>query len=222
MFGFIAGLSSSGGSIKKTVDGGVTWTEVDKGGSKDILYYTVTFSDDLHGVASGTALSSSPEVYTSDGGSTFASGVSLDHYFASVVTDSGPIIGGGPLSFALVGAWGPLRGVGVTSDGGATWKHVEVVDPMGLPVAYGSFPSQEVWYVAGGTEPSTDAASSSSVSVGRLPHRLSSGSLRSFSDGFPPGSSSSGTPGYAATVMKTTDGGNTWSNVFSDVGRGWK
>ncbi len=104
-----------------------------------------------------------------------------------------------------------VNGVAFSGDTGATWDVSSV--PAG-DARYGAFPSAQTWYVSSGMW--ADAAT-----VGQqvpLSSRLSVNKEESLVFNDKPHSlkkSASGATGWFGAVSKTTDGGKTWSQVFS-------
>lgn len=157
--GYIGGWSAY---FAKTINGGVSWTPQNPG--SDIWYYTdVVFKDATHGVVTASTNSSGGGVYfTSDGGTTWATGTGLsgvpykvcyvtgDTYF--LVTNGGDIqksTNGGLSWVTVYAAGGMLLGIDFynsttgmaagedgrilkTFDGGVTWQ--QQITAFGQPL----------------------------------------------------------------------------------------
>lgn len=121
--------------------------------------------------------------------------------------------------FALVGSFltktskGPssVAGVAISEDSGLTWRISQIDVPVGY-ARYGAFPSDKVWYVSNGIW-----ADSASVDG---EHRLSRGytvTKSGVKQSMPVRSVNETVTatGWFGSIQKTTDGGLTWSEVFS-------
>ena len=149
----------------------------------------------------------------------------------------------GTTSIGVAGAAGDKNGVSVSTNGGATFT-VHDASPgldatKGQTARYASYPSATTWYVSAGSWANAGAMNKAIVGKRRctlgpngedrgtvqklLSDRvgvcdgggyevLSHDELLSFNTG-------NTTDGYHAAIAKTTDGGKTWTNVFTDNGR---
>ncbi len=150
------------------------------------------------------------ELYSNNGGTTWANsrgggGTRSVHPFANDNTGK---------KFGLSGVFGGKQGVAVSSDGGVSFKRYPI-NALFTEARYGAFPSATTWYVAAGEWPE-DAAQPA-----RNPRRKS---IFQDKDGhFPRAFKRTPLPklggnmtGYMAQIVKTTDGGNTWTTLFAE------
>jgi len=124
--------------------------------------------------------------------------------------------------YAFVGDFGDDRGVSFSVDNGFTWRRSNApCRPFPIQCRYGSFVNQQTWYVSGGNFPrnldttaenvtyhSEHFAYSTERSKVRVYHGLFKSQAPSLND-------------YTAYVWKTSDGGQTWSTVFSAIEQGY-
>jgi hypothetical protein len=119
----------------------------------------------------------------------------------------------------LFGLTGNINGVGavaVSADQGVTWStsDIETTPPLinSQDVRYASFPTADTWYATAGFW-GDDTSSNSEVGGRRLSRGLKIGADGKMSTVQPTSTYS----GAWATVVKTTDGGSTWTTVFNDT-----
>jgi hypothetical protein len=105
-----------------------------------------------------------------------------------------------------------INGVAHSADLGQTWS-VKAV-PAGS-VRYGSFPTADTWYVTSGMWPAYSSTEgdhvyqfSSKLNVDKKTAKFYMSNSTSVTKG-------KGTTGYWGKISKTSDGGETWSTVFS-------
>lgn len=118
--------------------------------------------------------------------------------------------------FALVGTWAvtdpdskkPLSvsGVATSTDAGKTWS-VSTSVPPGY-ARYGAFPTETTWYVSSGMW----GESAKATKQHQLTERIVGGS---FAERDLKASTNMSATGWFGAVSKTTDGGKTWTQVFS-------
>lgn len=84
------------------------------------------------------------------------------------------------------------------------------------PARYGSFPSSDVWYVTGGSWPSTDEVVEGTYHdiSAKLRYHADKGKFEQREQTRKDDVNST----YTALIAKTTDGGNTWVEQFYDEG----
>jgi len=225
--GFVAvGANGVGAMIYKTINGGKTWKKTSD--AFELMVLDVT-SDGQY-VATMGALSAE---YSQDGGSTFNDS-----------TVSGVGIGAGqcirnlgahddPDGFVMVGQFGLFtsdNGIAISTDGGATYTPFNVTQLV-TGTRYGAFPTNQTFYVNGGQWPgegsddssgsgSGSSSSSSSATFKQITARTGvtmtkNGPRYTFQQPTFSGRSTQGTNGsYVAQIVKSSDGGNTWSSVF--------
>ena len=156
------------------------------------------------------------QVFVSQDGKTFSTAQGVEG-----ISQASYIYGDNKDSFALVGTWivkgtkvpTSVSGVATSRDKGLTW---EVSNPVPVgSVRYGAFPSEQTWYISSGmwgedpvpevrkfsSRLSIDSKTSQFV-INNEPSKLKS-------------KSASEPTGWFGAVSKTTDGGKTWTQVFS-------
>lgn len=122
--------------------------------------------------------------------------------------------------FASAGSWSAggvvgANGVVVSSDNGASFMayNAASLNTSTEPARYAAFPSDSVWYVSAGIWPMDD------VKVSEHSRRLTSRIVAAPTGHtlLPPRSRSvtDEPTGYTGAIAKTTDGGATWTNVFT-------
>eukprot|EP01040_Poterioochromonas_malhamensis_P010200 gene10200-11091_t len=159
-------------------------------------------------------------VFTSnDGGSTYTAVDGLGG-----ACQSANLYGPDREYFALVGTWAvsnpdskvptSVSGVATSTDGGKTWTVSSSVPPG--YARYGAFPTENTWYVSSGIwgESALKASKTSRKFQfsERFEHSVSGQSL--LDSRFKAGANMTET-GWFGAVSKTTDGGKTWTQVFS-------
>jgi len=104
------------------------------------------------------------------------------------------------------------NGVGISVDGGQNFKFINV-SALVTDARYVAFPSRNVWYISAGMWGSTEPKNAS------VAHELSAhinvhkNGKKSFSKRV-----LAPTPGWIAQIVKTKDGGQTWTSSFVDEG----
>jgi hypothetical protein len=211
--GYLAGADSgSGNFIKETTDGGQTFQDLALGSCNPSIMLDVMMGDATTGVTSGLGIGSTPTCVTSDGTSfkpANEKGLVVTCQSAELIQGSQGIQG---QSFGLTGSFGKTNGVSTSTDGGVTWTNRDISEPTGLLARYGSFPSATTWYVAAGDFPTNNTKSRDHS------YFYSNAKDGKFTQSFF-GEKSVGDAGWGASIMKTTDGGKTWAQVFNDTGR---
>jgi hypothetical protein len=205
-----AGYSSGGSTILKTTDGGTTFSKIKTANDTLILLGTASLSADeafAGGILSGE--------YTLNGGE---GGMKR-----SLLIGGGQSIEAfGTKSYAVVGE----NQVAISTDSGILFedKKLTGVDTKTFPGRYGSYPSDSVIYVSAGQFPTTEDAKDSDYEIvfrrterheirrntttGELyTHWYNMDDLKNFKDGQ-----------YTGAIFKSTDGGSSWTTVFSNTG----
>ena len=108
--------------------------------------------------------------------------------------------------FGLVGNWGNMSSpsfyaVAVSTDGGASFTTYDITNDMKVEPIYASFPSATVWYVSGGENMITQ----SSKRYGKRTDAKRAARRNSDNVKFP--------AAYVGQVIKTVDGGTSWTTV---------
>jgi hypothetical protein len=136
----------------------------------------------------------------------------------------------GASSYAATGE-DPLNngnGVSVSTNGGANWKWYNATI-LKTFARYGAFPSASTWYISAGEWPENHNAAGDDT-YRRLTSRIhitqkskTELGIRHFnaaerSADFEAETPRAGDPGWKAQIVKTTDGGKTWTSQFYDEG----
>jgi hypothetical protein len=116
-------------------------------------------------------------------------------------------------AFGFVGSFSEVRGVSFTPDGGSTWNMIPIPETP-APARYGSYPSMTTWYVSGGRWPPR-ADKKEDASRFELSEHLAAlfpnSTAASFEVSPEPTNEKTG---YIAYIVKTTNGGQSWQQVF--------
>jgi len=203
--------------ITKTTDGGSTWTPV-ANQTKALM---------VMGVAASTT--PSVDVVTTGLASTSYS-IDGNHFLSSAL---GPFISQSVVAYSggrVVLASGAA--VYVSTNGGKSFSHKAVPAPvLQTPGRYAAAPSANVLYLTAGTWPAHTAATASEVQLTsqlRFVNRtfaiggasrlgLETGAADESGGVFPPPGRDP-PAGYAAQILKSSDGGATWTSLFLDTG----
>lgn len=113
---------------------------------------------------------------------------------------------------------GGVQGVSTSVNGGKNWTLSGKIDCIASIVRYGSFPSLSTWYVSAGEWPAAPVPETSSMVNPRPLSKaisLTSEGARVVFKGDT--ESIVGEPGYIAELVKTTDGGETWNAVYTNI-----
>jgi hypothetical protein len=128
----------------------------------------------------------------------------------------------GNSGFVAVGRFNSVNGIAVSSDSGETWTLHDIGASLdnGHYARYGAFPSASTFYVTTGNWPFASDAKLTNGNVARISSRLSV--FYDVGDNTPQITFMSarqllGT--YPGGIWKTTDGGNTWSQVYDSAGK---
>ena len=205
--GYTAGdANGEGPAILKSTDGGHNWSVCNATFGPDLLLLAATAAEDAIVVTSIFG-----ELYSDDDGNTFhlavGGGMSQSARYVGVNGDGGK-------RFAVTGSYGGKNGVAISNDGGKLYK-AYTSDVFFTYARYGAFPTDDIWYVAAGEFPNTN--SSQAVRPDLAPRYRRSEFMGA--DGrFPAKYDHTADPnvsGYKAQLVKTTDGGNTWTTLFA-------
>jgi photosystem II stability/assembly factor-like uncharacterized protein len=210
------GANGVGAQIKKSVDGGKTWTAVYPTNASQPAFniFLATAAAKENSAAVSGALY---QTYTTDG----------DHFEASTngvlspAQDASVLPGG---SLALVGGpFGGANGVATSMDG-KVWTGFDIgLNATIFLARYGAFPSDTTWYVTAGNFPSSN---SKEKGTHHLTHRMKVNANQKVEfdvdekdnegDG-PVACTEDPENCFSAAIAKTTDGGKTWTKVWSNT-----
>jgi photosystem II stability/assembly factor-like uncharacterized protein len=193
-------------------DNGKTW-QTGSLQNNALFLFTMVMSSDVSGIVGGVGLGKGAFSYTTDGKSFVPSnepGTGLEQ------VQSGQLVLGTGI-FGLTGQWNSINGVSFSSDGGKTFTRHNVPQFSGTVGAIGgAFPSVNNWFIAGGSSPSNNNTNSSvhffrphiairQKNIGeKIIRRAEFINKRSENQ-----------TAYYTNIVKTTDGGKTYSSVFT-------
>jgi len=215
--GYVAGdMNGVGPEILQTLDGGKTWTPMNASFGIDILLLAMAAAPgDLKTVVVTSVFG---ELYSLDGKNFRPSiGGGTSQSIRYVGSD-----GEGGLRFGCAGTYRGKQGVAMTLNGGVTFQPV-FATPLFTEARYAAFPSTSVWYIAAGEWPNTAKStltSSKPAAAGGIP-RARKSVFQDENGRFPAHYIPSERKnlgddiGYKAQIVKTTDGGKTWTTVFA-------
>jgi len=212
LIGYSGGASNGvGPAIFKTVDGGVTWTTCPAQFGLDLLLLDTD-------AALNTVVVSSifGELYSDDAGGSFQPSVGGGTSQSVRFLDTN---GDGGLKFGVTGQYGNVQGVGISVDGGKTFKTYDA--KLTTEARYGAFPTDTTWYVAAGEWPDsgddtpTDdpAMDDTAAPIRRHKYKYNGRSLARQKPGAPKAETGS----YQAQITVTTDGGATFKTIFNET-----
>ncbi|EGD79233.1 hypothetical protein PTSG_09954 [Salpingoeca rosetta] len=205
--GYTAGdANGAGPAILKSTDGGHTWNQCNATFGPDLLLLAATAAKDAIVVTSIFG-----ELYSDDDGNSFhlsvGGGMSQSARYIGVNGDGGK-------RFGVAGTYHGRQGVAISEDGGKLFKAF-TTDELFTYSRYGAYPTDSTWYVAAGEFPSTNATEAVRPD---LPARYRRSEFMAADGRFPASYNRTADPnvaGYKAQIVKTTDGGNTWSTLFA-------
>lgn len=221
-----AGSNGVGAQIVKTVDSGVTWKPVWPTGP-NATAFNIFLASAVKSPSSAVVAGALFETYTKDGTHFNVS----KNGFVSPAQDAHVMPGG---DFALVGQFGGNTSNGIaTSSDGVQWTPVNMkgVNETLFPARYGAFPSATTWFVTAGLFPANNV----NAKAGRsLTHRVSlvedeaTGKTtvafdkgdHTLNDDGPAKCSVDPDNCFSATIVKTTDAGKTWKQVYTNINTG--
>lgn len=226
--GFAPGGTHTGGSeVIKSVDGGSTWSKVypaANGTAGLDLYLAAATRSLTSSVISGVT----SQLYTTDGVtfSKSANGLLFPAQDAHVLPDGGD---GGSGPFAIVGSSIVLtsqNGVATSTDGKKWSFHKIGLSSKGYGARYGAFPTETTWYVTAGSWGDKQEAPdprrrhlSKHVSVAMDNGDDGDNTMDvgfHYNDEEEDGSLQAGNAsGWKTAIMKTTDGGVSFTQVYS-------
>jgi len=221
--GYLAGdMNGVGAVILKTEDGGNTYRRCNHSGYA-LMYLSIAFDSVTRGVVTGVGLGTNfPGIEETNDGENFVwtdtqEFVDSCQNVEVVGPASGSIVSPG---FGLAGDFNQFNGASVTLDQGETWKNYDIgVDYWSR---YGSYPSPTTWYISAGWWPDYDFHNpeDSNIHVLSQKIRLNRGSGVEYLHNAKKTQTSRRLlqAGYAASVIKTSDGGQTWTKVYEDLG----
>jgi photosystem II stability/assembly factor-like uncharacterized protein len=209
--GFIAGSGNGvGPAILVTSDSGTTWNTTQADFGPDVLLLSLAVADNTVIVSSIFG-----ELYSNDDGKTFqrSTGGGLSQNVRYLGTN-----GDGGQKFGCAGTYFGRQGIALTTDGGRFFRTVAAPN-LFTDARYAAFPTDDVWYIAAGQFPSTNNSQSAPASGPRRArkyvHQDANGRIvNQQKTDF----SAANTDGYAAQIVKTSDGGKTWETQFAQNG----
>ncbi|KAJ9468047.1 hypothetical protein DIPPA_34527 [Diplonema papillatum] len=215
------GDSNTGFGVYKTTDAKLTQVSRVPITAREppLLLMSVGTRDEKHAVTAGLEIGVGGTYYTKNG-AYFNSSIEV----GAVVTQA---VYSTSFGYAFVGSVVGSHGVSVSRDDGLTFSGKWLPRDFApeAPPRYGAFPSEKVWYVTGGMWPNTTQASQAGGKVVALNSRLSfdgrSGAVtrRWASAANNQAAAAPNSTQYAGMIAKTTDGGETWTKVFSTAGK---
>jgi photosystem II stability/assembly factor-like uncharacterized protein len=215
--GIVAGGANGiGAEILESTDGGGTFTKID--GINFGLDLLLLGAEAAHDTIIVAAIFG--ELYSLDRGKNWRA--SLGGGMSQSVRYIGSIGEGDGKHFGIAGVHNGKQGVGITKNGGITFKSYPIPE-LTTDARYAVYPNEKVWYVAAGAFPTNPppppptAGDNATAAVRRFRKSelmLDSGfwdpevHLRApVKDG-----------SYSAQIVKTVDGGATWTSQFSQNG----
>jgi len=207
--GYTAGDGNGVGPvILKSTDGGKTFNSCNASFGPDVLLL------DCDAAVNSVVVSSVfGELYSDDAGHTFkrsiGGGLSQSVRFVGLNGDGGH-------KYGVTGQYGRKQGVAFSVNGGRTFNSFDA--QLFTLARYGAFPTDTTWYVAAGEWPSNNTAASAGkqrhMRLRRTEYLNADGTLNTAAIKAPAGNDD----GYKAQISKSTDGGKTWTSVFSENG----
>jgi len=119
----------------------------------------------------------------------------------------------GESDYALVSQ----NAVKISTNGGFTFKKYKVsgiANQTNYPARYGAFPSSDVWYLSAGTWPNTENDENENIKMLTERHGVSTETGDLFFDFEQKEKTGTGPTQYYGAILKTEDGGTTWTKVF--------
>lgn len=207
-FAVIAGGDSGTGAIMwRSTDQGATWGEANLDAKP--LMLMATGASGKSAVASGMFT----VVHSTDSGVSFTkstgTGAEGPCQSASAFRDTAG-------AFGITGEALLFNGVGVSTNDGSTFTASSIWGENSTYAArYGTFPTSTTWYVSAGSWPeNNDKLQTGEV---ELTQRIRVHALKR-QVRFNNPNRAAAPEGYVAGIAKTTDGGKTWTTVFSKMG----
>jgi photosystem II stability/assembly factor-like uncharacterized protein len=196
--GFLAGSGNGVGPvIFKTVDGGNNWKAANASFGADALLLSASAVDNT--VVVGAIFG---ELYSDDDGNTFEKslGGGLSQSIRFIGKD-----GDGGKQFGAAGSYLGKQGVAITTDGGKFF-HTVAAPALKTAARYACYPSADVWYISAGQWPSQTP----SEPLRRTEYMDKTGRISTDFNN----KQNVGVDGYMGQIVKTTDGGNTWTSLL--------
>lgn len=205
--GYTAGdRNGEGPAILKSTDGGHNWSVCNATFGPDLLLLAATAAKDNIVVTSIFG-----ELYSDDDGNSFhlslGGGMSQSARFIGVNGDGGK-------RFGVAGTYRGHQGVAITNDGGKLFKPY-FADEIFTYARYAAYPTDDIWYIAAGEFPSNNSQQAVRPD---LPARYRKFEVMAEDGRIPANYKRTPDPnvaGYKAQIVKTTDGGSTWSTLFA-------
>jgi len=222
--GWLAGAANNvGAEALYTTDGGTNWKRASEGGST-LMFLDIAMNSKTSGVVAGLGvLIITGMEYTTNGtGFNPAKEFELESESQSVEGIVGDATG-----YGVTGQFGESNGVAISVNGGQVFKMIDCgLNNETYLTRYGAFPSPTTWFLSAGTwgDNSQDRKMLKQQGIKRLTERISlvtdsvTGQVTPKFDFKPAKKQPKGdNNGYYCAISRTTDGGNTWSQVFNNV-----
>lgn len=202
------GINGEGSEIWKTTDGGVHWTSLQTGSN---LFLAAAARDSTSAIITGVI----DQMYTTNGTGFEAS----KNDFLSPSQDAAVMPGG---NFAIAQEGAKSNGV-ATSKTGALWTKFDLgVNATLFPARYGAYPTDTTWYVSAGSFPTSNSIQGRHQLSETLHYDMNAGkkmfNFRTVGDAV--NCDEDPTNCFSATIMKTIDGGKSFTTVFQDINNG--
>jgi len=190
-----------------TTDGGNTWDVA--AGSGGLMYLSADAIGD-YSVSSGLF----GEYVSVDGGKNYS----------TATGGAGPcqsVVAFGTKSFGATGSFIGGNGVVVSTNGGVDFTFYPATPVLTTEARYGAFPSATTWYLSAGTWPSDTEVTQPRLSerIGLHMDVLSAEYKAKMIKHTKPRIDTASNDTYVAQIVKTTDGGKTWTSVYQVTGK---
>jgi photosystem II stability/assembly factor-like uncharacterized protein len=221
--GFVQGAQDGEGPIVlRSTDGGNRYDRLAHSGGT-FMFMSGAAHSATSAAAAGLGILTSGVQYTTTGNQFVDANVPMG--FPPIGTSqSGAVVKGRAGqrdgAFGFVGSFSETRGIAFTANGGSTWSLSTIPDAP-AQARYGSYPTLQTWYVSGGRWPPRAAKKEDGHRVEISEHIATVFANASASTVEFTNEASESDSGYIAYITKTTDGGQTWQQVFFNDADGY-